>query len=111
MRNDERKAAIAAYKERKTIGGVYVVRCTASGELWVGQCPNLDGIQNRVWFTLRLGTDPNQSLQTAWRQHGAEHFQFEVLEQTDEDEPNYVNPALLTERAAQLRLALKANRL
>jgi hypothetical protein len=28
----DRKAATAAYKERKTIAGIYVVRCTASGE-------------------------------------------------------------------------------
>ena len=33
----DRKAAIAAYKERKTIAGVFVVRCAASGEAWVGQ--------------------------------------------------------------------------
>ncbi|MET4040164.1 hypothetical protein ABIC03_001849 [Bradyrhizobium sp. RT6a] len=44
----DRKAAIAAHKERKTVAGVYVVRCAASGEAWVGQAPNLDTIQNRI---------------------------------------------------------------
>jgi hypothetical protein len=37
----DRKAAIAAYKERKTVAGIYVIRCAASGGAWVGQAPNL----------------------------------------------------------------------
>ena len=61
---EDRKAAIAAYKERKVIGGVYAVRCTATGEVWVGQWPNLATIQNRIWFTLRQGSHPNPDLQT-----------------------------------------------
>lgn len=37
MTGEDRKAAIAAYKERKVIGGVYAVRCAATGEVWVGR--------------------------------------------------------------------------
>ena len=44
----DRKAAIAAYKERKTVAGVFVIRCKASSEIWVGQTPNLEKIQNRT---------------------------------------------------------------
>ncbi len=62
----DRKAAIAAYKERKTIAGIYVVRCAASGEAWVGQAPNLETIQNRIWFSLRQGSHTCRSLQAAW---------------------------------------------
>ena len=32
MDGADRKAAIAAYKERKTAAGVFVIRCLASGE-------------------------------------------------------------------------------
>ena len=49
----DRKAAIAAYKERKTIAGIFVIRCKASPQAWVGQTPNLEKVQNRIWFTLR----------------------------------------------------------
>ena len=38
----DRKAAIAAYKERKTIAGIFVIRSKASAEQWVGQAPNLE---------------------------------------------------------------------
>ena len=66
----DKKAAIAAYKERKTVAGIYLVRSKASAETWVGQAPNLEKIQNRIWFTLRQGSHQCRSLQAAWAAHG-----------------------------------------
>jgi hypothetical protein len=108
MKGDDRKAAIEAYKERKKVAGIYAVRCAVSGEIWVGQSPNLDTIQSRIWFTLRLGNDPHQSLQKAWRDHGAESFTFEVLERLADEESSYVRNALLKERVAHWRSTLHA---
>jgi hypothetical protein len=79
MKSDDRKAAIAAYKERKSLAGIYAVRCGASGQVWVGQTLDLDKIQNRIWFTLRLGSNSNRDLQSAWTAHGADAFTFEPL--------------------------------
>ena len=53
MKGDDRKAAIAKYKQRKSVAGICAVRCAGSGETWLGQSLNLDTIQNRIWFTLR----------------------------------------------------------
>ena len=86
MKGDARKAAIAAYKERKSVAGIYAVRCRATGAVWVGQTPTLDTIQNRIWFTLRLGNNPNRALQQAWTAHGADSFAFEVVERLPEEE-------------------------
>jgi hypothetical protein len=108
MRGDEKKAAIAAYKERKVIGGIYLVRCTATGEVWVGQWPRLETIQNRIWFTLRQGSHPNRDLQTCWQQNGPEHFQFEILEQIDAEETTYIRDAVLKARGAHWRSSLNA---
>jgi hypothetical protein len=108
MNGDEKKAASTAYKERKIVGGIYLVRCTASGEVWVGQWPNLETIRNRIWFTLRSGTNPCEELQQRWRQHRPENFQFEVLERLSEDDPVYVRNALLKERASYWRSRLNA---
>jgi hypothetical protein len=33
----DRKAAVAAYKERKSACGIYALRCGPSGEVWVGR--------------------------------------------------------------------------
>jgi hypothetical protein len=108
MNTNARKAAIAAYKERKGVAGIYAVRCTASGEVWVGQSPNLDTVQNRIWFTLRVAGNLNRALQRAWDDHGAESFVFDVVEQLEEDDLAYSRDALLKERLAHWRSALGA---
>jgi hypothetical protein len=104
----DRKAAIAAYKERKTIAGIYVVRCTAISETWVGQSPNLEKIQNRIWFTLRQGSHTCRSLQAAWTAHGPDSLTFAECERLKEEEMPYVRDALLKERALHWRMELKA---
>lgn len=109
MNNDDRKAAVAAYKERKLAAGVYAVRCGASGQVWVGHTPNLDTIQNRIWFTLRQGTNPNHDLQLAWAAHGGDTFVFEPLERLSDEESAYVRNAHLKERAAYWRGTLNGS--
>ena len=104
----DRKAAIAAYKERKTIAGIFVVRCTASGEAWVGQAPNLETIQNRIWFSLRQGNHTCRSLQTAWNAHGEAGLTWGECERLAGEESAYVRNALLKERMLHWRTELKA---
>lgn len=87
MERSARKAAIAAYKERKPAYGVFAVICNATGEAWVGQSRNLDAQQNSLWFGLRLGKSPFQTLQAAWTLHGEPEFRFEELERLREDYP------------------------
>ncbi len=67
MKTIDRKAAIAAYKERKPAVGIYLIRCRASGQCWIGASPTLETIQNRHWFTLRQGSFPTR----ACRRRGA----------------------------------------
>ncbi len=107
----DRKAAIAAYKERKTIAGIFVVRCAVTGEAWVGQAPNLETIQNRIWFTLRQGGHPCRSLQAAWNAHGEAGLTFAECERLEDEETDYVRSALLKERALHWRDELKAEAL
>ena len=61
--------------------------------------PNLDTIQNRIWFSLRMGSHTNRDLQSAWAAHGADAFSFEPLEQLEDEELPYVRDTLLKERA------------
>jgi hypothetical protein len=98
-----RKAAIAAYKERKTFAGIFLIRCKATAETWVGQTPNLEKIQNRIWFSLRQGSHTCESLQAAWSTHGPDSFTFEECERLDEEETPYIRDALLKERALHWR--------
>jgi hypothetical protein len=104
----DRKAAIAAYKERKTIAGIYAVRCVATAEAWVGQAPNLKTIQNRIWFSLRQGSHPCRSLQAAWNAHGEAGVTFGECERLEDEEIAYVRNALLKERMLYWQAELKA---
>lgn len=108
MKGEERKAAITAYKERKVISGVYLIRCAASGELWVGQWPDLATIQTRLWFSLNHGTHPKKDLMAAWKTHGEAQFSFEILEKLDEEELPYIRNAKLKDRAVYWRTQLNA---
>jgi hypothetical protein len=98
MRNDERKAAVAAYKKRKVVAGIYAVRCPVSGQCWVGAAPDLDTVQNRLWFTLRLGGICRPSLQAAYRDHGRDAFAYEEVERLPEEEDDYIRGKQLKER-------------
>lgn len=85
MSPQDRKAALAAYKERKSAHGVFAVLCTATGQAWVGASSHVDTQQNGLWFGLRLGSSPFRSLQAAWSEHGETEFRFEELERLGED--------------------------
>jgi hypothetical protein len=104
-----RKAAIAAYKERKPAYGVYAVICSATGEAWVGCSRHLESQKNGLWFALRLGTSPFASLQAAWKQHGQEAFRFEELERLRDDFPQLSRQDELKKRQALWRLRLQGS--
>jgi hypothetical protein len=108
MKTEHRKAAIAAYKERKSSSGVFAIRCAATGQVWVGQTLSPDSIQNRIWFTLRQGGHGNRELQAAWSASGGTGLSFELLERLDEEESAYVRDSLLKERAGHWRATLEA---
>jgi hypothetical protein len=109
MKIDDRKAAIAAYKKRKTAAGIFAVRCAALGQAWIGQTLTLDTVQNRLWFSLRVGSHSNRELQAAWATHGADTFTFEPLEQLTEEDLPYVRDKLLKEREIHWRSALNGS--
>jgi hypothetical protein len=108
MKGEDRKAAIAAYKERKVSAGIYAVRCAATGEAWVGRSPSLDTAQNRVWFMLRIGSHTHPSLLQAWRAHGQAAFSFEILETLSEEDATHFREKRLKQRLEHWQAALGA---
>ena len=104
----DRKAAIAAYKERKSIPGIFAVRCAATGQAWVGQTPDLTTVQNRIWFALRQDCSRNRSLQEAWNVQAGEGFALEEIERLDDEDRGYVLDADVKARLGHWRLKLGA---
>lgn len=107
MSTVNRKAAIAEYKKRKVLAGVFAVRCLASGQVWVGRAPDVESIETRLRFGLRAGGHRHPPMQAAWNAHGGDSFAFEIVETVEEDLP-YVRDAVLKERLAHWREALGA---
>jgi hypothetical protein len=98
MNKDQRKAAVAAYRERKSVAGIYAIVCRSSDERWVGRALDLDSIQNRLWFTLRQGGCAHRTLQAAWDAHGPEAFALDIIERLDDETLGYVRDRTLKER-------------
>ena len=105
----DRKALLRQYKERKVEAGVYAVRCAPTGEVWIGVAPDLSNRRNGVWFSLRLGSHREKSLQAAWTAHGAEAFVFEADEAVDtEGLEGSMRASKLKDRRAHWIAALNA---
>ena len=108
MKREDRKAAAAAYKERKADAGIFVVRCADAGQQWIGHAADLRTIWNRLSFALRQGSHPSASLQAAWRAHGPDALAFEVVERLDADALAYGADKTLKDRVSHWREALQA---
>ncbi len=100
MKTIDRKAAVAAYKERKVAIGIFAVRCLPTGQTWCGRALDLGAIQNRIWFMLRQNNSRHASLQAAWNEHGADAFVLEEVERLDDETLAYVRDRVLKERLA-----------
>ena len=108
MRKDDRRAALAAYKERKVASGIYAVRCAGDGRRWVGASQDLSKVQNRLWFGLRLDVSPHRDMQASWRAHGAGSFSFEEVERLPEEADVYLRDSRLRDRLTHWRAELGA---
>lgn len=108
MQRSDRKAAVAEYKERKVRPGVYAMRRTETGDVWVGSAPNVDAIENRVRFMLGAGNHRSKSLQAAWRACGDTDLAFEILEALEPDLSGYARDTQLKERLERWRAELGA---
>ncbi|MCZ7556065.1 MAG: GIY-YIG nuclease family protein [Bacteroidia bacterium] len=85
-----RKDIIREYKERKKPSGIFQVRNTANGKVYIGGSLNLDGVLNGQKFRLFTGSHRNSALQADWKIFGEAAFEFEILEVIAEtDDPNF----------------------
>jgi hypothetical protein len=104
----DKKEAIRKYKELKPQLGVYAIRCTTSGKVWVGASRNLDATRNGVFFMLRAGGHIDKPLQQEWNAHGKEAFQYEILETLDDDLLPLAVKDLLKEKSKHWQAQLSA---
>lgn len=72
------------YSQKQFRIGVFQIRNTVNGKIFVGSSVNLDAIWNRHRSELKLGGHRNEQLQKEWKEFGEDNFKYEILSEIDE---------------------------
>jgi len=70
-----------SYKENLPAMGIYQIKNSANGKIFIGSAHNLPGIINSQRFQLKLGSHKNRQLQADWKEFGEAQFSFEILDE------------------------------
>ena len=81
MDKQNKKEMLAAYKERKVIGGICAIKNIANGKMLLLSVLDLQGYKNRFGFSQATGGCINVRLQKDWEKFGADSFVLETLEE------------------------------
>lgn len=81
------------YKARKSKIGVFQIKNTINGKIYVDGSLDLDAIWNRNKMELKFGSHRNEILQQEWRAFGEENFMFEILAEIEQKEGVEMNYA------------------
>ena len=84
---ERKKELKQQYQEIEIVGGVYQIKNTLNGKLFVEKTRNLKTI-NGVKFTLNNNTHINKKLQLDWNKYGKDAFSIDILEVLKKDERN-----------------------
>jgi group I intron endonuclease len=79
------------YKSAKTKMGIFQIRNTVNGKIYIDSSNNLESIWNRFRTELKFGSHRNEVLQKDWNELGEENFTFEVLSEIKQKEDEDIN--------------------
>jgi hypothetical protein len=84
-----RKELKEEYKQMKFRMGVFGIRNTLNGKIFIGSSLDLKAIWNAQRFQLEAGMHQNAALQKEWKEIGAANFVYEIIEEIEpsEDKP------------------------
>jgi hypothetical protein len=86
----DKKALKREYKETARPMGVFQIRNTVNGKVWLGTSVDLPSILNRHRAQLGAGSHRNKALQQDWNTLGADAFALEILDTLPpSDRPGY----------------------
>ena len=85
---ERRKELLTAYKNRKPDMGVISMKCTATGESFLGISKDTRTAFNGIIVRLNSGYHPNRRLLELWKQYGQDGFECAVLQLLEYDDPH-----------------------
>ena len=80
----DRKALSKEYKERKLVGGVYLIRNTQNGRWVIGHAVDLISVRNRFQFAVTTGSAIDPRMREDWAADGAQAFALDILEEIEQ---------------------------
>lgn len=80
---DKRKELKLAYKQNPPPMGVYQIKNTATGKIFIGSHTNIPGKFNSNRMQLDMKSHPNKELQEDWNLYEPHAFSFDILETID----------------------------
>lgn len=81
---NRRKEITNEYKERKLLGGVYIITNTVNGRYLISHAANLQSVQNHFQFAVTTGSTIHPKMRQDWEALGAKAFTLEVLEELEQ---------------------------
>lgn len=87
MDTSRRKELMSEWKNRRPEMGVIAIRCTQTGESFLGVCKDTRVGFNRHRFQLPAQLHPNKRLQALWNTYGEGGFAFQVARVLKYDDP------------------------
>jgi hypothetical protein len=92
METKTRKELVNEYKQREPQMGVFQVRNTVSGKVFIGSSTTIDTVWNSQRMKLETNWHLNKALQAEWNELGADKFVFEVVEMLKASDNAAVDP-------------------
>lgn len=86
MDKSKRKELLEEFKQIKTYMGIIQITNKVNGKIFVDSYPNLKNKWMTIKMQLDMGRFTNLELQKDWKEHGAEAFTYEVLEEQKTDD-------------------------
>ncbi len=80
----DRKALTKDYKERKLVGGVYLIRNTQNGKYLIGHAVDMASVRNRFQFAVTTGSAVDPRVREDWATLGAQAFMLDILEELEQ---------------------------
>jgi len=79
-----RKELKKEYKHKKSPMGVFQIKNTTNGKIFIGSSMDLVAIWNRQKAQLKFGGHPNKELQADWNTFGEANFTYEILAEIED---------------------------
>ena len=77
------------------------MRCSVTGNVWTDSAMDLEAMENRIWFAVRMEDRfMNKTLVAEYREHGRDAFTYEIVEKLDDDIAQMSLRDVLKERKA-----------